>query len=542
MKHSKNLLVLIGLLATIAAHAAGAAMAGKNHLLSEPIKTESGLISGTSGKADGVVVFKGVPFGAPPVGELRWKPPQPVAPWEGVRAGDKFGPACIQPRQPQRVPNNRAVDLPDSPPMSEDCLYLNVWTRASSAKAKLPVMVWIYGGAYTEGAGSSPYNHGDTFAARGVVYVSFNYRLGSLGFLAHPELTKESPHGASGNYALADTLAALRWVKQNIAAFGGDPANVTIFGESAGAAISSALVAVPQAAGLFRRSISESGTWMGLNLAPMRPRESAEQQTVKAAEQIGATNLAALRALSAEDAANKLPKQGMIIDGWIVPEDLSRTFAAGRQNRVDILVGSNRDEGSFAAGFGPPMTIRRWEDTAAQRWGDAADLGMKAYPAANDADAIARNNTLFTDNLEWISRLYAEQQRAIGARAYVFHFVHEPPYAAGARNLGVCHTCELPYMFNNLGTLRLYPDSSSPELALASATDATVAEITQSYWINFARTGDPNGRGLPKWPVFKNVAAGPVLHIAAKPVVSDSLGPDKVKLYRALYERQMGSP
>src|SRR6185436_3211814 len=284
---------------------AHAASDGKAPLLNKPVRTSSGLVSGVPGKIDGVVAFKGIPFGAPPVGDLRWKPPQPVTPWKGVRAGDKFGPACVQPRQPQRVPNNRAVDLSDSPPMSEDCLYLNVWTPATSPRAKLPVMVWIYGGAYTEGAGSSPYNQGDTLAAKGVVYVSFNYRLGALGFLAHPELTKESPHGASGNYALTDALTVLDWVKRNIAAFGGDPGNVTIFGESAGAAISAALVASPRAKGLFQRSISESGLWMGLNLAPMRSRESAEQQTVKVASEIGAPTLAALRALSADDAANK---------------------------------------------------------------------------------------------------------------------------------------------------------------------------------------------------------------------------------------------
>jgi para-nitrobenzyl esterase len=543
MKHAMRSLALAGICAAAVVYTADAAAADKakevSRLLGEPVRTATGLVSGAPGKLDGVVAFKGIPFGAPPVGELRWKPPQPAAAWQGVRAGDKFGPACLQPRQPTREPNNRAVDLPDSPPMSEDCLYLNVWTPAASANARLPVMVWIYGGAYTEGAGSTPYNHGDTFAAKGVVYVSFNYRLGAMGFLAHPELTKESPHGASGNYALTDTLAALQWVQRNIAAFGGNPAKVTIFGESAGAAISSALVASPAAAGLFQRAISQSGTWMGLNLAPMRSRESAEQQTVKAAEQLGAANLAALRALPAEEAANKLPRQGMIIDGWVVPEDLSRTFAEGRQNRVDILVGSNRDEGSFAAGLGPPMTAQRWKDSAAQRWGDASPLALKAYPVASDAEAAAQNNSLFTDNLAWITRLFAEKQRAIGKRAYVFHFVHEPPYAPGARNLGVCHTCELPYVFNNLGTSRLYPDSSSPELAMTSAVDARVAAITHAYWINFAKTGDPNGRGLPKWPLFRDVARGPVLHIGEKPAVGDSLGPDKVKLYQALYEKQM---
>jgi para-nitrobenzyl esterase len=545
MKRSLISLALVGFFAAAAVGAADSATAGKgkaaSRLLSEPVSTVSGRVSGVPGTVDGVIAFKGIPFGAPPVGDLRWKPPQPVAAWEGVRAGDKFGPVCMQPRQTQRTPNNRSVDLPDSPPMSEDCLYLNVWTPASSVKAKLPVMVWIFGGAYTEGAGSTPHNHGDTLAAKGVVYVSFNYRLGSLGFLAHPELTKESPHGASGNYALTDVLAVLQWVQQNIAAFGGDPANVTIFGESAGSAISAALVGSPRAKGLFKRAIAESGTWMGLNLAPMRSRESAEQQTVKVASEIGAADLAALRALSSDDAANELPKQGMIIDGWVVPEDLTQTFAQGRQNAVEVMVGSNRDEGSFASGFGPPMTAQRWKETAEQRWGNQAEAGLRAYPAADDAAAVANSNRVFSDNMAWIMRYFGEKQRAIGKRAYVYHFVHEPPYAPGARNLGVCHTCEMAYVFDNLGVVRVYPDSSSPELAAASAVDNKVADITSAYWVNFAKTGDPNGRGLPKWPVFKNAASGPVLHIGEKSAVGDSLGSDKVKLYQALYDRQFGA-
>jgi para-nitrobenzyl esterase len=536
-------LAVIGSWAAVSGEGARAADArnGKAsaRLLSEPVQTASGWVAGVPGKLAGVTAFKGIPFAAPPVGELRWKPAQPVAAWEGVRAGDKFGAVCMQPRMTQREPNNRSVDLPDSPPVSEDCLYLNVWTPAASADAKLPVMVWIYGGAYTEGAGSTPHNQGDPLAAKGVVVVTFNYRLGALGFLAHPELTAESPHGASGNYALTDVLAALQWVKTNIAAFGGNPANVTIFGESAGAAISAALVGSPRAAGLFQRAIAESGTWMGLNLAPMRTRQSAEQQTVKAAGEIGAANLAALRALPAEQAATKLPKQGMIIDGWIVPEDLTRTFAEGRQNKVDVLVGSNRDEGSFASGLGPPMTLQRWKETAAQRWGDAAHLGLKAYPAASDAEADAHNIRMFADNMAWIMRVFAASQRAIGKRAYVYHFVHEPPLAAGARTLGACHTCEMPYVFNNLSAVRVYPDSSSPELALASATDIKLAEMTSAYWVNFATTGDPNGKGLPRWPLFKDAASGPVLHIGTKTAVSNSLDANKVQLYQSLYERQL---
>lgn len=529
------------LLATVSLAGLAVADAQTSRLLDSPVRTSDGRVAGVAGNAQGVSVFKGIPFGAPPTGELRWKPPQPVAHWDGVRSGDKFGPVCVQPHQRERSPNNRAVDLPDSPPISEDCLYLNVWTPAASANAKLPVMVWIFGGAYTEGAGSSPYNQGDTLAAKGVVFVSFNYRVGSLGFLAHPELTAESSQHASGNYALTDVLAALQWVHKNIAAFGGNPRNVTIFGESAGAAISSALVGSPPAKGLFQRAISESGTWMGLNLAPMRARESAEQQTVKAAAQLGAPTLAALRALSADDAANKLPKQGMIIDGWVIPEELSVTFAQHRQNAVDIMVGSNRDEGSFAAGFGPPMTAQRWKDTAPQRWGNSAELGLKAYPVVDDAKAAADNTAMFADNMAWISRLYAWQQRALGERAYVYHFAHDPPRDPGAHSLGVCHTCELPYVFDNLGTSRLYPDNSSPELALASAAEHKLAQTVSSYWINFARTGDPNGQGLPKWPQLQDLSKGPVLEITETPTPGDSLGADKAKLYQSLYERQMAA-
>jgi para-nitrobenzyl esterase len=541
MKPSTVRFLIMALSATAALAVANAASAadaqGSSPLLRHPVRTSGGAITGTASTVADVAAFKGIPFAAPPVGDLRWKPAQPAAMWHGVRAADRFGSVCLQPHQPQRVPNNRAVDLPDSPSMSEDCLYLNVWTPARSARARLPVMVWIFGGAYTEGSGSSPHDQGDHLAAKGVVVVTFNYRLGALGFLAHPELTAESPHHASGNYALSDALAALGWVQRNIAAFGGDPGNVTIFGESAGAAISAALVGAPPARGLFRRSISESGTWMGLTLAPMRTRESAEQQTVGAAAKIGAPNLAALRALPAEEAATKLPKQGMIIDGWIIPEDLTRTFVEGRQNPVDVLIGSNRDEGSFASGFGPPMTAQRWAASAAQRWGDLAPLGLAAYPVSSDAEAAAASIGSFADNMAFISRVYAARQRAIGKRAYVYHFVHVPPYAPGARDLGVCHTCEMVYVLDNLGAQRQFPDASSPERARGSEADIDMARMTSAYWVNFARSGDPNGPGLPKWPLFQDASTATVLELGDTPVPGDSLGPAKVKLYQALYER-----
>src|SRR5215510_5118330 len=294
----------------------------------DPVRTDAGLLSGTT--QDGVRVFKGIPFGAPPVGPLRWKDPQPVAKWEGVRKGDSFGNVCVQPFQPNRKPNNVSVDLPDSPKVSEDCLYLNVWTGAASAPEKRPVMVWIFGGAYTEGAGSSPHNEGLALAKKGVVVVTFNYRLGPFGFFSHPELDKESGHNASGNQAVWDCIAALKWVQRNIAAFGGDPANVTIFGESAGAALSAGLVGSPEARGLFRRAISESGAWMGLSMAPMRSRQSAETPgSGRDATPMMTLALSQLREKSTEEISKGLRGAGMIVDGWAIPEDESITFMNG---------------------------------------------------------------------------------------------------------------------------------------------------------------------------------------------------------------------
>ena len=461
----------------------------------DPVKTDAGPVAGDTLKS-GVRVFKGIPFGAPPVGNLRWREPQPVQKWQDVRPAKSFASPCVQPNQPNRQPVNVTVDLPDSPKMSEDCLYLNVWTQANRANERRPVMFWIFGGAYSEGGGNTPHNDGENLAKKGVVLVNFNYRLGIFGFYAHPELTKESGRNASGNQALADAIAALRWVKANIANFGGDPNNVTIFGESAGAAIVGMLSGSPVAKGLFQRAIAESGAWMGLTMATMRSRESAEAAAGPRGRGAGpgggrggqappaapATppapppplpSLAELRAKSSEEIRTMGLGGGQpIIDGWIIPEDLSITFANGKQNPVDVIAGFNKDEHT---GFG----------------------------GANNT------NTAQRDGIAWHARIFAEKQTQLGKKAYFYEFTHEPPVEPPAPNLRATHAAEMVYVFNNLHAPRMIPDRSSPRLAMESEKDRAIADQMSSYWVNFAKSGDPNGKGLPKWERFKDKNSPP---------------------------------
>ena len=474
--------------------------------ISDPVNTATGRVAGVT-LPSGVRAFKGIPFGAPPVGDLRWKEPQPPARWEGVRRADQFGNVCVQPSQPNRSPSNVTVDLPDSPKTSEDCLYLNVWTSANRPGDRHPVMVWIFGGAYSEGGGSSKHNDGESLARKGVVLVTFNYRLGPFGFFTHPELTKESGRNASGNQALADAIATLRWVKTNIAAFGGDPDNVTIFGESAGAAMVGGLAGSPVARGLFHRAISQSGAWMGLGIGPMVTRTQAEgaqipgsgrggrgrgdaQPSTAAPSSPPLPPLAELRARSTEEVTKTLRGSGMIIDGWIVPEDLSITFARGKQNPVDVIAGSNKDEHTSLGG-----------------------------------------NPAFRDAMMWAMRLFAERQTAIGKRAYWYFFSHEPPVEPGVKDLKATHAAEIVYAFDNLWAPRVFPDVSSPMLAMQSARDVKMADEMSSYWVNFAKNGDPNGRGLPNWPRFRDRNAPP--HVLGD--IKEHPGPDVLNAYDAKY-------
>jgi para-nitrobenzyl esterase len=455
------------------------------------VKVDSGTIAGTTGADSSVRVYKGVPYAASPTGMNRWRAPQPVAAWTGVRPATEFAPRCTQ---GGGGPPGGAS--PPPPPTSEDCLYLNVWTTAESAEAKRPVMLWIYGGAYAGGAGSEPRYAGESLAKKGAVVVTFNYRLGALGFFAHPDLTAESPHKVSGNYGMLDALAALQWIQKNIAAFGGDPSNVTVFGESAGANMTSALVGSPVAKGLFRRAIVQSGAWMGMGMGPMTTLASGAEAGAKALAETGAKSLAELRAMPAADVYQKIRGgSGLVVDGYLIPEDLSLTFAAGKQNAVDVLVGSNQDEGTFFPR--PGLTAEQFTGGAKQRFGVLADGFAKLYPAADDVQATQSYLASFRDETAWHMRTFAALQAKRGNKAYVYYFTRVPPSPPGRPSRGATHVAEIPYSFDNLTAGPPWTD-----------VDEKLADTMSSYWTNFARSGDPNGPGLPAWPAYRDARSG----------------------------------
>ena len=355
------------------------------------VKTESGVVEGVAAVSPGVRVFRGIPFATPPVGALRWKGPQPVRDWKGVRKAAEFGPRCMQaPVFSDMIFRDRA-----DKPMSEDCLYLNVWTPAKSAKDGLSVMVWFYGGGFQAGSSSEPRYDGENLANKGIIVVSVNYRLGIFGFLSHPELTKESREHASGNYGLMDQIAGLRWVKKNVAAFGGDPDKVTIAGESAGSLSVSALMASPLASGLFRGAIGESGAFFGRPPAgsAMQPLNETEKTGAKFAESIEASDLAALRAKTAEELLAAAQKGRSLqfwpcADGYVLPKDVATIFAEGKQSHVPLLAGWNAEEASWAVVYAKEKpTAQTFPEQMHSRFNDRAEEILKLYPASNDEEA-----------------------------------------------------------------------------------------------------------------------------------------------------------
>jgi para-nitrobenzyl esterase len=482
----------------------------------ERVKVEGGELQGTV--EDGLTIFRGIPYAAPPVGALRWRAPQPAGKWEGVRAATEYGRACMQ--------INAAIA--NLPAPSEDCLFVNVWTPATRASERLPVMVWIHGGGFTAGTPAEQLYHGEWLARKGVVVVSVGYRLGVFGFLAHPQLSAESEHHVSGNYGLLDTIAGLRWVQKNIAAFGGDPSKVTVFGESAGAIAVSQLAASPLAKGLFRAAISESGGSFGPVRAGggpgenMRPLNAAEQEGADWARSAGATSIAELRAIAADTLMASAQRQrGVswpITDGWVIPDDQYRLYEAGRYNDVPVLIGYNSDEG---ASFGAPASQSAYVESVRQRYGQYADKLLAAYPGGESPlqKKTARDLTRDT-TFGWHTWTWARLQNKTGrSKAFVYYFDEHPDYPADSprAGFGAAHASELPYVFRQLREHNRPP---------ATPKDETMSDMLRSYWTNFAKTGDPNGASLPQWPAFTN-AAPRMLYISsgntkASPVVSES--------------------
>lgn len=489
--------------------------------MTRPVRTQSGLVSGVPSPRDaGITAFEGIPYSAPPVGALRWRPPRPVAPWPGVRKADHFGPICPQPHgQPGQ-------------PMDENCLYINVWTGASSSSERRPVMVWIHGGGFFEGSGSDPVTDGTGLARKGVVLVTFNYRLGPLGFLATPQLSLESAHRSSGDYGLLDEIAALQWVKRNIAGFGGDPDNVTVFGHSAGAGSVNFLSISPLAKGLFQRGLAESQVRWPRDLelrylsSSWRSLTTAEQEGTRYVASLGAHSLTQLRALPWQrlvkgtggpdltvhtGSTAEPPIFRPVIDGWVLPRNFSETFAARAQNVVEYAAGNNRDEGGAAPPTAwawlrthpsrsdvkmgwpiPSVTLAAYRRAARRKFGATAAEFFKLYPASTDDEAAQQYRLAIHDNSQISTYLWASQWTAeTGRPVYTYFWTHAPPEPTREIR-GAYHGSERYYVFDSLANFELP----------WTAADRRIADIMSSYWANYARTGNPNGNGLPHWPAF----------------------------------------
>jgi para-nitrobenzyl esterase len=463
--------------------------------LTQPVKVEGGLVSGVPGTHAGITAFRGVPFAAPPVGDNRWKAPQPAVAWTGVRKAAAFGPSCIQRIVQESKP--WTYEFMTHGEISEDCLSLNIWTAAQSASEKRPVLVWIYGGANTEGSGMVPVYDGEGLASKGLVVVNFNYRVGVLGFLAHPELSKEAPSHASGNYGLLDQIAAVKWVHENIAGFGGDPDRITIAGQSAGGQAVHNLTASPLAKGTFHRAIIESSGGVA------RPLADAEADGVRFAEAKGAATLADLRAqpwqeivapVAAPAAAPPAGRGGgnlrfgIVVDGYALPAPVSEIFAQGKQNDVPTLTGANADEGGAMPQ--PTITAQEFERQARQRYGELADEFLKLYPASSDDAAKVAQNQSARDVARTTLYVWTiNRSKTAKTKAYTYVWNHVLPGPDAVR-YGAFHTSEVPYVLNTL------EKSDRP----FTDVDRKTADTISSYWVNFATTGDPNGKGLPAWP------------------------------------------
>lgn len=491
----KRRIALVAALCILRAVSAGAQLHSKG-----PVSIDSGLVSGVAAGTNGLVsAYKGIPYASPPIGELRWRPPAPAEPWEGVRAATEFGPAA-----PQRLSPASPLGATE---LSEDCLYLNVWTPADTAEERLPVMVWIHGGGFRVGSGSKPALEGTRLAEAGVVVVTFNYRLNVFGSFAHPLLTKESGHGSSGNYGLMDQIAALEWVRRNIAVFGGDPDRVTIFGQSAGGRSVSVLMVSPLSKGLFHRAIGQSGSLCqstgGL--------KSGERQGERIAAALGCDNepdpLAALRLKTyAQLVGVGELDSNPIVDGWVVPDSPEILYGQGKQHDVPMIVGSTADE---ASGMISVRTIRQYDGFVRERFGKAADQILASYPVRTDDNVRYAINRLGTNSgILLHARNQVRWMKNVSSNAYFYHFTRVPPCALG-RARGAYHCAEIPYVFGNM-ELGFFGDRMRLE-----DCDRRLSDAMMGYWTQFAKTGNPNRYDLPEWPAYDG-RSGQYLELSAE--------------------------
>lgn len=452
-----------------------------------PVKVSEGLVQGTI--EDGLTVYKGIPFAAPPVGDLRWRAPQPPAKWKGVKQVTKFAPAPMQAGNP---PSGK----------SEDCLYLNIWTPAKSANDKIPVMVYIYGGGFSGGNTSDPWVSGEKLAKKGVVLVNIAYRVNQFGFLALTDLSAETPNHISGNYGLLDQIAALQWVKKNIAAFGGDPDKVTIFGESAGAISVSMLCASPLAKGLFHGAISQSGGSFGPTRPVTYPGEN--MKTLKQAEndgniflqKAGVKTVAELRNLEPDKLPTGfgLPGGWPIVDGYVIPGDQFKLYEAGKYNDIPVLIGYNSDEGASFTWVKSPDEFISGVRT---RYGKFADTLLKAYPLDSGKIGKTARDLSRDAAFGWQTWSWARLQSQTGkSKVFFYYFDQHPDYPEGSPHYGYGspHAQDVSYVFQHL-------DGNNPEI---TKSDFEISDAMATYWTNFAKYGNPNGKGVPQWPAFSN--------------------------------------
>jgi para-nitrobenzyl esterase len=532
------------------------------------IETAAGEIGGQRGEQNSdVMSYLGIPYAVPPVGANRWRPPEPLAPFEKRFRANEYGPRCMQ-QAAQADFGGRGFGSVSSPagggnlagqfrgggggfggggfgrgagggfrggpggfglqavPMDEDCLTLNIWSGVPSADARQPVLVFVHGDGLVRGAASDARFSGESLAGRGIVVVNFNYRLGAFGFLAHPEIADAA--GASGNYGLMDAIAALGWIARNIEVFGGDPQDVTVVGAAEGAWLTAAMIGSPQAKGLFQRAILQSAGWMGTGMSRLSTSAQAAADGAEALARFAGTPL---REIPAEDLVGVLPKPQLVIDGGVIPEDLSRIFGRGEQNAVDVIVGSNREEGIALQEQSSVRTAAEYEAAARERFGSLADRYLSLYPSGSDEEAIISSVTALGDELAWETRLMAIAQASIGRNGYVYAFTRVPPAIGAQASRGAARGAELPYVLTNMPDFQPWSDG-----------DRLLADVISTYWLVFAATGNPNIEALPPWPPYLGDEAD-VMELGDRVDVDASwtLTPEKMAFFDDAYRALMSS-